>query len=221
MSGIAVLSKTYLDVIASQESEAGQTQLEREYVIYGKLVDVKDLEKAASQEHQEQWEIRGEKKDDLRYFGSVRVRAAYANEGDGDAGRDIKHTLTIKTLQRDGEGKDEVELPCSADVFEQVKRLCTGGMTKVRYCFPITHEGQDLVWEVDVYTDANDELVTWCKLDLEVQKPLKTLPPYPVQLTDVLDTQPEHRSAAQKAFVEDLMDKHFVRPNPYPKTGDK
>lgn len=209
----SLLQQALHQTIASLEAASleadGKTAVEREYVIYAKIVDFDQLSKASDVEHQEQWELRPSDDNPSPYRGSVRVRKCWREN------TVPTYVLTIKTFQKEGDGKDEVEVDVTKDVFEQLRRLCTGGMTKSRYFFPIEHEGQNLIWEVDVYRYGEDRLVKWVKLDLEVGAKLEALPAFPVELEEVFDTQPEDRSEEQTGFVQGLMDKFFVRSNPF------
>jgi len=189
----------------------GKTAVEREYVIYAKVVDFDELKKATRVEHQEQWEIRPGEVEARPYGGSVRVRKSWTDATVDDP----TFVLTIKTFRSGDDAKDEVEIDVTADVFEQVRRLCTGGMTKSRYFFPVEHEGQKLEWEVDIYRYGEDRLVKWAKLDLEVGAKLEALPAFPIQLDEVFDTQPEDRTDEQRAFIDGLMKQYFVRTNPF------
>lgn len=188
----------------------GQKRKELEYVFYGQMTNFDQLANATSVEHQEQWEIRNQNPD-APFEGNIRVRKSWTEQDRGI----VKYVLCAKTFLKEGKGRDEVEIEVTADMFEQFKRLATGGMVKTRYCFPTEHEGHELTWEVDVYRDAADQVVPWCKVDLEVPGRLEALPPFPVELTDTITNQYDARTEEEKAKVDELMKTVFVRQNPY------
>lgn len=197
----------------SQEGD-GQTKTEMEYVFFGKIVDMSELDKSDGSEAHEQWELRRFQKDDQRYYGSIRVRKTSSTIGRGKA----DYELTIKTIDSESNviGKQETEIDVTPDMFDQFRCLAANGMIKTRYFFPFQHEDQDLIWEVDVFKGRNGETSQWCKIDLEVQKPLSTIPPFPIQLTETIDTQPTERTEAQNAFVKRLMEEELLQTNPHP-----
>ena len=179
---------------------------ELEYVFFGRIKDFKELEAAASKEDQEQWEVRPAKIEGNKYFGNFRIRKTNAD----------KYTLCMKILTDGTDVRDEIEVDADEDLFEATKKIATSGMVKCRYNFPVADS--DLVWEVDVYFDTEGNMIDWCKIDLEVKKPIDKLPAYPIALDDLFDTQPAQRTPEQRAFVNKLMDDHFVLKNQYPKT---
>ena len=190
----------------------GTVQLEREFVYYGKIVDIADLASASEHEEQEQWELRVPRSENSLYFGSIRVRRSVYSRDPETA----HYVLTMKSLKDDVSGKDEVELPATEGMFEMIKRLATGGSIKTRYLFPI--EGTDYKWEVDVYaTNGEGGLSDWCKIDLEVDDPDYQPPDFPIQMTEVIKNQPADRTDDERALVEKLMSEQFILSNPYPK----
>ena len=188
----------------------GQKRKELEYVFYGKIVNFDELSKAKTVEHQEQWEIRNQDPN-APFEGNIRVRKSWTEHERGI----VRFVLCAKTFQKEGKGRDEVEIEVSRDMFEQFKRLATGGMQKTRYCFPFEHEGHALMWEVDVYQDDNNAVVEWCKVDLEVPERLETIPEFPIQLTETITSQYDARTPEEKAKVDQLMKEHFVCQNAY------
>jgi CYTH domain-containing protein len=191
----------------------GQTKLEMEYVFFGKIVDMSELEKAEGSETHEQWELRRFPKEGQRYHGAIRVRKTSSTTGRGKT----DYELTLKTIDSESNviGKQETEIDVTPDMFDQFRRLAANGMIKTRYFFPFQHEDQNLIWEVDVFKGRNGETSEWCKIDLEVQKPLSTIPPFPIQLTDVIDRQPNERTEEQNAFVKRLMEEELLQVNSY------
>lgn len=196
-------------LLASLESRPdGQTRVEKEVVIYGKIVDFDELKKANRKEEQEQWEIRI-KDDSSQYGGCVRIRCLNGKQ----------YILTIKTYRPD-EGdlmETETELPAEVGVnmLQEFRKLSSGGMIKTRYFFDVPDS--DLVWEVDVYYDEKKQPREWCKVDLEVSDLRLKRPDLPIQLTQAREIPPKNRTEDQQRFIERLMGKEFVAPNPYQK----
>lgn len=202
-SGRAVLR----GFLASLEAQAdGQTRVEKEIVTYGKIVDMDDLKKADRKEEQEQWEIRM-KDDKHQYGGCIRIRCI-----DGKT-----YILTTKTFKPDKGDLEETEMELPKDVganmLQEFKKLSSGGMIKTRYFFDVPDS--DLVWEVDVYFDEKGKPREWCKIDLEVTDMRTKRPELPIQLTDAREIPPKNRSEDQQRFLERLMEKEFITPNPY------
>lgn len=203
------LTRHFQEVSLEAQPADGKMRVERELVFFGKIANFQELAKADSHEQQEQWEIRITPSAEHRFGGCARVRMI-----DGH-----KFILTTKTFNsEDADAASEVELEVSKDMFEQYKRLATGGMCKTRYVFKIDEQH---FWEVDVYVKPNGDFEDWCKIDLEVQTEdmLQNRPAFPITLTDVIDAQWGERTEEQQAEVDELMKTVFVRPNAYPKTG--
>lgn len=193
----------------SLESQTdGKTKVEKEIVVFGKIVDFDELKKADSKEEQEQWEIRL-RDDDLKHNGCIRIRCIDKK----------KYVLTIKTFVPDRGNLNETEVELDAEtgknMMEEFKKLSTGGMIKTRYNFKVPDS--DLVWEVDVYYDEKGEARTWCKLDLEVSDLRIARPPYPVKLKDAREIPSKNRSEEEQKFIERLMSREFVTESPYKK----
>ena len=86
-------------------------------------------------------------------------------------------------------------------------------MIKTRYFFDVPDS--DLIWEVDVYFDEKGKPREWCKIDLEVTDMRTKRPELPIQLTDAREIPPKNRSEDQQRFLDRLMEKEFISPNPY------
>ncbi len=194
-------------LLASLEAQAdGQTRAEKEVVTYGKIVDFDELKKADRKEEQEQWEIRT-KDDSLQYGGCVRIRCLNGKQ----------YILTVKTFRSEKGDlmETETELPAEigANMLKEFRKLSSGGMIKTRYFFDVPDS--DLVWEVDVYYDEKKQPRAWCKIDLEVSDLRVKRPDLPIQLTQAREIPPKNRTEEQQRFIERLMGKEFVTPNPY------
>lgn len=190
-----------LGILASMEAYDGTIQKELEYVFYGKLSDFTELDKAVSKEEQEQWEIRVKESAEQPVPGCVRVRKLPGEQ----------YILCIKTINKESDAKDEVEMETTKDVFEQIKKLATGGMHKMRYVFEIG-QGKN-VWEVDVYFKPDGTMHEWCKVELEVKEPIDAVPSLPVTMTDTIVNQPRQRTDEENALVDKLMAEVFVKKN--------
>ncbi len=184
----------------------GQTRVEKEIVLYGKIQDFKELEKADSKEDQEQWEIRHQS-DGSPYAGCVRIRCI-----DGKT-----YILTTKTYKPDKGNlfETETELPpkVGKNIMEEFKKLSSGGMLKTRYVFKVPES--ELLWEIDVYYDESGNPRTWCKVDLEVEDLRTKRPDLPITLKDVREIPAKNRSEDDQKFLDRLMTREFVTPNPY------
>lgn len=195
-------------VDTATEPEQKKLKKEKELVFYGKLVSFNEL-KTKTAEYQEQYEVKIEKSDKNAVGGRIRVRKTV--KGD----KEPKYILTTKTKLPDG---SEYESDCrtTEENFIQFKYFCEGGMIKDRYSFPV--EGyKGLKWEIDVFTGTNGLFHEWVKIDLEMEDEnieLANLPPFPVQLTDVITNQNGQRTPEEEAIVRTLYDTVFRTPNP-------
>lgn len=203
------MNKQLLSRVMAVSLEAqtdGQTRAEKEIVTYGKIVDFDDLSKADRKEEQEQWEIRS-KDEKNQYSGCVRIRCL-----DGKS-----YILTTKTFRQDRGDlmETEMELPASVGVnmLKEFSKLSSGGMIKTRYFFDVPDS--DLVWEVDVYYDEAKKPRQWCKIDLEVPDLRIKRPALPIRLKDAQEMPGKNRTETHQRFIERMMDKEFVSPNPY------
>ncbi len=182
---------------------------EKEFVFYGKVANFEDLKKCKNTEYQEQYEVKIPNSDKNATGGRIRVRKTV--KGD----KDPKYVLTTKTKLPDGSDY-ESDCKTTEENFIQFKYFCEGGMIKDRYCFPV--EGyKDLKWEVDVYTGTNGLLHEWVKVDLEIGDEaieLVSIPPFPIELTDVISNQNGQRTPEEEAIVRTLYDTVFRTPNP-------
>ncbi|QVD49338.1 hypothetical protein LUCX_268 [Xanthomonas phage vB_XciM_LucasX] len=191
----------------SMEAAAdGQTRTEKEIVTFGKIVDFDELKKADRREDQEQWEIRS-KDENNQYAGCVRIRCIDNKQ----------YILTTKTFRPDrgdlSETEVELDPEIGANMLKEFAKLSTGGMIKTRYFFNVPDS--DLVYEVDVYYDEDKKPRAWCKIDLEVKDMRTARPELPIQLEDAREIPPKNRTEEQQRFVERLMSKEFVTPNPH------
>lgn len=202
------LTKAAAAIVASFESSIAEAnsevQEENEYEIYGRYVDLNQIEKlATSYELQEQYNIQKES-------GSIRVR--YVKEASGEEA----YILTSKQYAGQGDkiGVPEVNVPVNEGLFEHFKAMANDGMIKRRYFVPIgkqrlsSEELVDIEWEVDVFLDAKGEAIGWVKIDLPVIEELREMPPLPFDLEDKLELplRFSERSSEDKAKVRKIID---------------
>ena len=200
-------------VAADGNEDGGDTQKklkkEKELVFYGKIVDFKELKNCKNVEYQEQYEVKIPQSEKNATPGRIRVRKTVKGE------KDPKFVLTTKTKLPDG-AEYESDCKTSEENFIQFKYFCEGGMIKDRYSFPV--EGfKGLRWEVDVFTGTNGLFHEWVKIDLEMEDEnieLANLPPFPIQLSDLITNQNGQRTAEEEAIVRTLYDTVFRTPNP-------
>lgn len=171
------------------------TAVELEHTWFAQISDISQLVNAASSEQQEQWSARCEKDETLQYDGSVRVRKVVTQDDE------TIYFMTIKNYQDGKRGCLETEFLVNEEVFNSIRRISPTGMIKTRYVFPI--DGTDYAWEIDVFRHKNG---AWCKIDLEVDNTAFKIPPFPIDLRNILDG-----NTSQKQI---LMDHYFLTPNP-------
>lgn len=194
------------DVLSvSQEAVAdGKSSKEQEFEIYGKLVNITDLEKATRKELQEQWGIPIQKVEKNAASGNIRVRMI-DNE---------RYILTSKIKEKDH--NDEVEHEVGAALFEHFAKFADQGLRKVRHYFPVTtEEGEEFIYEVDAFYNASGQFSLWVKIDLEIPegKSIDTLPDLPFEMESIRVIPPGKKSNEDLAFVRSLFDEHFNMPN--------
>lgn len=195
--------------LATEEVADGKVFKEIEHTIYARIVNPVELEKAASKEHQEQWEIRVAKTDKNAGDGSIRVRKTVIPGGDPVFVR------TSKIRQNADGDKLELPMPSNEDEFNMVRFLAEQGLIKDRYFFPI--EGTKMVWEVDMFPKIGGGYHEWVKIDLEVEDREAAIPPFPIELTDVImpkgfGRQDEEQS---EALVRKIYDDCFIAKNQF------
>ncbi len=196
-------------VDAATEPEQKKLKKEKEFVFYGKVADFKELKACKNVEYQEQYEVKIQQSDKNATGGRIRVRKTVKGE------KEPKFVLTTKTKLPDGSDY-ESDCKTTEENFIQFKYFCEGGMIKDRYSFPVEgHKG--LRWEVDGFTGTNGLFHECVKIDLEVEDEgieMANMPPFPIQLTDVITNQNGQRTPEEEAIVRTLYDTVFRTPNP-------
>lgn len=171
---------------------------EIEYVFFIRL-DPATLEAikndAYEVEDQEQWERHVSRPDGKKV--SVRVRSI----------NDNKFILCSKLNLPDQLGKQEVELPTTKEMFEHFKIFSNTGTRKRRYKLKAEN---DLVWEIDVYTDNTGSVHPWVKVDLEVPNRDTPIPDFPFEFDreHAVLTQPKKRSKEEMELVDKLFNEY-------------
>lgn len=214
------------EATATPPTANGETQLEREYVMFYKLTDVSQLFGAAKHIEQEQWEFIAPTGINDKRKGFLRVRCETVN---------TKKTFTaaIKESIEGVSGRDETEVEVTEDYFNAFKRQCLTGMKKHRFVFPIagtegTWEGESefdgaLCFEIDVFTDPTLEGASpWVKVDLEVPAALTELPAFPLGYEKSITNQYNERTEEEASFIADLYANVFTtKAEPEMQTDDQ
>lgn len=195
---------------ASMEDADGQAVKEIEHVIYARLSDFSQLEKAASKVFQEQWNLPVKHHDGNAGSGGVRVRKTVVE------GAEPTFEVTSKVkIEQDTEVKAAIEttVATTEDMFETFRFLGDAGMIKTRYHFPII--GSELVWEVDCFHKADGSFHEWVKIDLEVASAEDQLPDLPMSFDEVILPEGYGREGDQEERIKGLYRDYFTTPNPY------
>lgn len=206
-------------LIAQEEQATGKVSFEKEYVFYAKLTDSSILENAAHVEDQEQWSLKIPKTDGNCCEGTIRIRKTV----DNGKVTYVQTTKTpMRTVERSKEQSDtsvpdasqnllEIGIEVTEDAFKQFKLLADQGMVKTRYIFPIL--GTDLKFEVDVFHLANGEKSQWVKIDLEVDKPLESIPALPEGFSEAILNQKNEQTDEEKQLIRKLYENYFLTKN--------
>lgn len=198
------------NIFASMEAIAlealSNIQLEKEKVFYCQIADLATLDTADYREDHEQWTI---KPPELASVGEVRVRKTAC----GDR---VDYELTTKIKQ--DEGKLETTTEIDEKQFNAMRSICASGMIKSRYVFkidPKLTDGVPLKWEVDVYFKNDGTYYDWCKVDLEYNDSLKTIPTFPIAFTRVIaDNGFANYTVEDRELVDYLYNNVFKTKNP-------
>lgn len=183
--------------------ESSTVAKEREFEIYGRLVDFDQLIKCDSFEGHSQWGVYVDHPSGRE--GVIRVRS-------------IDDRVYIQTIKIKGgtEGDDEVEIEVDVNVFNTLKSLTTQGLIKNRYKFIMTDE---LTYEVDVFLKEDGSFSEWVKIDIEIPSEgsidewLAKLPDLPIDITEERVIRPGKKSKEDGKWVGALFDKEFTIKN--------
>lgn len=182
-------------------------QDEIEYEIYGMYKSLTEIESLSEDsELQEQYNI-------LTETGTVRVRSAKLASEDKTT-----YIMTTKTFG-DGIGTPEENFEVPEHIFNHFKVIAQSGLLKRRYFIKagkqLLNDGtyEKLVWEVDVFLNAQGEPLGTVKIDLQVLEPLSELPTLPFELVNRIDLPLDFndRTHEQKAAVKKILDAAQIR----------
>lgn len=198
------------DIFASMEETALETistiQLEKEKTFYCKIHSFNQLDNADYTEFHEQWSLRVP---ELASVGEVRVRRTECSD------RTV-YELTTKIKQ--SEGKKETTTEIDMAQFNAMRAISPFGMIKKRYVFKIDPKltnGAPLKWEVDVYLKLDNTFHEWCKVDLEYNDSLFTIPPFPLEFDKVIaDNGFNNYTVEDRELVDFLYNNVFKSKNP-------
>lgn len=200
MRSLATTFQSLVNPTPSLEGGGSTPKVEREFVVYGKLVYPDGL-KQFKHVFQEQWETREGKIPETDVETSVRLRKESYDDGT------CLYTHCEKVRQKGVEGCKETEREATAEEFYAAKEKAQTGCYKQRYKFPAVYEGNDVTWELDVFYTEDGEQVEWVKWDLEVPYFNGTLPPLPLECTDIFDTPVTKRTEEQHQYCREVIQK--------------
>lgn len=198
--------------LALEENSDGKAVTEIEYTFYAKWPNKLELQKASKFEHQEQWELKVPKTELNGGSGQIRVRKTIQEGGSPE------FVLTFKTLLNAQGDRQEVSVPTTEPMFDQLRLLSDRGMRKDRYFFPVPQS--DLVYEVDMYLLPDSKVgegryYEWCKIDLEVKSHTEQVPPFPFEVGEIITAQNGKRTTEEEALVRKLYDEVFLLKNQF------
>lgn len=175
---------------------------ELEYVVFGVLDDLSELDGATVQEHHEQPEYRIMDASGKVGVGTLRTRAYDGN----------RFELTIKSYYKDKPGCIENTVDVDMHMHNAVKMIATRMIEKIRYVFPFTveHNGEtiELKWEIDRFIRPDGQYEPMVKIDLEIPYSGIPIPEVPFTLSDKLVSGNGHWVEKEKwVAVEQMYDR--------------
>lgn len=173
----------------------GKPHRELEYTFYAKVMDMQELEKAATKEKHEQWNI------PLETDKPIRQRIRLIN--------DRLYTMTTKVFTPGKPGAEETTIDVGESIFKSLRIAGKDGYIKTRYTFNIPNS--PLKWEIDVFLDNMGKPHPWVKIDLEVQQENASVPEFPIRLEEVILDNGPNQTVKQIAHVESLWKKHWFQ----------
>lgn len=168
----------FLDMLSTApEPTAGKT--ETEVAIYARITNPDGLQQAIRRIEQEQYDT---------VIGEHKQRCRVRRESQDGI---IQYTFTYKIpVETDGVQQFiEHTVPIDEAFWNDFRHLSNRHVNKIRYVFPTNHvrlstqiEGHavtvdlpELIYEVDVYYDAQGQMIEWCKIDIEIDRVLAHL----------------------------------------------
>lgn len=198
---------TSKDVSAPEVKDPSEgIHLEKEHVLFARVLDFKQFAKATRCEKIEQWQVHVPRNEENAAEGGIRIRKSTDIKGQE------KYTMTVKIRKDDT--KFETEVESNESMFAQMKFLANGGMIKDRYTFE-TQEGN---WEVDLVPDGKGGYFNWVRIELETDDLSKPLPVLPIQAEEVILPEGLEKNLSEeerKQKVDQLYDSIFVVKNAY------
>ena len=190
------------------DNKIGVLDPENEYTFYAKIEDAERIKRLGKVVTQEQWQIKVKKTNDNLASGSIRVRRIVE---DGQE-RFVRTTKVDGRQLKDGlKESQELNFDSNAEEFAMFKSLSEGGMHKDRVTIPTGIDG--LAWEVDLFILEAGQYAPWCKIDLEVSKPLLSQPPLPPVFTEVIRERGQEMDPASREIVNQIYAKYFITRN--------
>ena len=168
-----------------QTAMATATSPENEITVYAKMTNLEGLKEASVIELHEQYEMKPATKtlpDGSNTAGKGKIRVRKTTTGEV-----VRYEMTTKVKTSAGKLDSNMEytVPIDVEYFNAFKSICSSGMTKTRYLFPINKtvltgisEGETDIsfavkkkqacYQVDVFSDPEGNTYSWCKIDIEI-----------------------------------------------------
>ena len=199
---------------------------ETEIVLYARIDGFDNLKLAQKKESHEQWTVSAP-------YGKIRVRKTTLPE--------LAPTFEVTVKTRDSKmgisDGNEDNLPCEEGFFESFKAIASDGMIKDRFEFKAsrvsvkTESGEqnidasdDVVFEVDLFKNADGSYCEYVKIDIEVHKLIERLSEkginstdadfdidirnLPLKLSEVI--RGDDKSESARARIKELYSKYFI-----------
>lgn len=203
-------SLAFPEAVSSESFEMSAVEYEVE--VYLKGFDLDEIKsKATKQSGQEQWGIFVPKTDKNASSASIRIRLT------NEEGSDGVYVLTTKTDLGD-RGKHEHEINTDTVHFDMFKQIADQGLVKTRYEIPGEQNGLEFKYEVDVFYNAQGEMVPWAKIDVELPEGTSyDATQLPLKYDEIIVITPEDKvgNDTLKAKVADLYERFFRTMNVY------
>ncbi len=197
-----IINSLYLTRVAMEDAS---TQVEKEHEFYAKIVDERELAQASSIIKIEQYGVFVPHTDANCCSGQFRVRKSITDDGEP------VYTFATKT-PIEGGGKLETEIETNEAHFIQLMNVCDSGMVYTRHIFPIA--GTDMKWEIDCVETGTGGFRETVKIDLEIRGEVTEIPPFPIQLENIIVKNNETNSDEERAQIKNIVETLFRVPNP-------
>lgn len=184
-----------------EDLENGVAAKEKEYVWYGRMTDLTQLEKATGKEGQSQASVK-------QNNGTIRVRKVTDNG-------QVRYVLTAKAWKGRGEC-DEVSQGSSEDLYNVFCSMAGETQDKIRFKFPGPN---NTVFELDMFVNPDGSFKEWCKVDWEVPDVVTEFPALPFVLEDVIFGGNDDYTPEQRKQIDNLQNKVFTNKYTPPTAG--